>query len=414
MAQSINPVRYNQLPIAQGVQPTDQFPMIRGGEYHRVPLIIGGVNLLPNSNDRNFVGWNGSTVVNHGKVSVPEWGATDANRVTVSGGNQNNPPADLMTMVNFGVFPVGQVITLSFWMRNNGATPITLNSNLGGRVGTLQPNEGRRVVFPGIVSNEVSAIQIQIRSANRAPVDFTWWRIQLEDGSVATDWSPSFLDFQPLITGAASTITDDNLTPNRAVFSNPNGKLAASQITSGQLLHLSGVNAPIQGQLDGLGGGITTVNNRVTTLSNDVHERIYGLDTEIADRVKTLETSWHTLSLSSIYAHGVNPLRARLNNASNVQIYGEINLIGGEIGIGGITDISENIMPFEIVTRGRFSFVVPFWQSAVASDGLVRVDVSINQLNRIHILPHPPIIGRGAVGITIGINIEIPRNYQSS
>lgn len=51
-------------------------------------------------------------------------------------------------------------------------------------------------------------------------------------------------------TGAISTVVTTNLTPNRAVISNPLGKIAVSGTTDTELSYLSGVTAPIQPQLD--------------------------------------------------------------------------------------------------------------------------------------------------------------------
>lgn len=55
---------------------------------------------------------------------------------------------------------------------------------------------------------------------------------------------------QETITGGASTITDDNLTANRALVSNGSGKVAASEVTSTELGYLGGVTSNVQTQLD--------------------------------------------------------------------------------------------------------------------------------------------------------------------
>lgn len=52
------------------------------------------------------------------------------------------------------------------------------------------------------------------------------------------------------ITGAASTIKDDDLTQNRAVISNADGKIAVSDTTSTELGYVHGVTSAIQTQLD--------------------------------------------------------------------------------------------------------------------------------------------------------------------
>lgn len=55
---------------------------------------------------------------------------------------------------------------------------------------------------------------------------------------------------QGKIVGGASTITDDNLTANRALVSDGNGKVAVSNVTDTELGYLDGVTSNVQTQLD--------------------------------------------------------------------------------------------------------------------------------------------------------------------
>ena len=55
---------------------------------------------------------------------------------------------------------------------------------------------------------------------------------------------------QDNIVGGASTITDDNLTANRALVSNGSGKVAVSAVTATELGYLDGVTSNIQTQLN--------------------------------------------------------------------------------------------------------------------------------------------------------------------
>lgn len=55
---------------------------------------------------------------------------------------------------------------------------------------------------------------------------------------------------QDKITGAATTITDDNLTASHALVSDANGKVAVSDVTSTELGYLDGVTSNVQTQLD--------------------------------------------------------------------------------------------------------------------------------------------------------------------
>lgn len=84
---------------------------------------------------------------------------------------------------------------------------------------------------------------------------------------------------QDTVTGGASTITDDNLTANRALVSNGNGKVTVSGVTSTELGYLGGVTSNVQTQLDGkqgvndeiqavrLRGGINSVINNTDAVS---------------------------------------------------------------------------------------------------------------------------------------------------
>ena len=80
---------------------------------------------------------------------------------------------------------------------------------------------------------------------------------------------------QATITGAATTITDNNLTANRALISNSSGKVEVSAVTSTELSYLDGVTSNIQTQLNNKlsSAPVTSVNNKtgaVTLAKGDV------------------------------------------------------------------------------------------------------------------------------------------------
>lgn len=64
-------------------------------------------------------------------------------------------------------------------------------------------------------------------------------------------WQQDIASKQATITGAATTITSDNLTASRALVSDANGKVAVSAVTSTELGYLDGVTSNVQTQLDG-------------------------------------------------------------------------------------------------------------------------------------------------------------------
>jgi len=73
---------------------------------------------------------------------------------------------------------------------------------------------------------------------------------------------------QDTITGGASTITDDNLTANRALVSDGNGKVAVSNVTSTELGYLDGVTSNVQTQLNKKleSAPVTSVNSKTGTV----------------------------------------------------------------------------------------------------------------------------------------------------
>lgn len=73
---------------------------------------------------------------------------------------------------------------------------------------------------------------------------------------------------QPTITGGATSITSSNLTANRALASDGNGKVAVSATTATELGYVSGVTSAIQTQLNGKVPTTRKVNNKA--LSADI------------------------------------------------------------------------------------------------------------------------------------------------
>lgn len=86
---------------------------------------------------------------------------------------------------------------------------------------------------------------------------------------------------QATINGAATTITDDNLTVNRALISNGSGKVAVSAVTSTELGYLDGVTSSVQSQLDAKVPTSRTINGKalsanITLSASDVGADVGG------------------------------------------------------------------------------------------------------------------------------------------
>lgn len=83
-----------------------------------------------------------------------------------------------------------------------------------------------------------------------------------------TDLQSALNAKQNSISGAASTITDSNLTESRVLVSNSSGKVAVSAVTSTELGYVGGVTSHIQTQIDGKANIGTTVGQNLLNLAN--------------------------------------------------------------------------------------------------------------------------------------------------
>lgn len=83
-----------------------------------------------------------------------------------------------------------------------------------------------------------------------------------KDKPISTATQTALNGKQATVTGAATTITGSNLTANRALVSNADGKVAVSDVTSTELGYLDGVTSAIQTQLNGKVPTSRTVNNK--------------------------------------------------------------------------------------------------------------------------------------------------------
>lgn len=142
------------------------------------------------------------------------------------------------------------------------------------------------------------------------------------------------------ITGGASTITTSNLTTNRALISDGNGKVAVSAVTNTELGYLDGVTSNIQTQLNGkqASGSYMTIsgNQAVTGRKTFVQSTIFDEELWLVDTTG----------------------KAPDNPPSQTESYGTIRWIvkgeeGSTAGYGGGQELFR-IQPF-INTLGRIN-----------------------------------------------------------
>lgn len=134
-------------------------------------------------------------------------------------------------------------------------------TNLDGIVPVANGGTGRNeltsnAVLTGNGTNSVNMVgtasgALYATAANGAPSFGTLPIGQGGTGATSAANARTNLGAQAAITGAASSITSNNLTPNMLLVSNSSGKVAASSITTTELGYIDGVTSNIQDQLDG-------------------------------------------------------------------------------------------------------------------------------------------------------------------
>ena len=151
---------------------------------------IGGTNIALDSESVIIPSYGGSTMVHTTNYSVSEWGTTKAVRHQLSGGS--NP---IRATRSFGLVPLNERRSISFYVKNLGTKAIYFSSNEGGKTYTLAVGELKLVKWENILGYGTGDIQIQVvSSVFTDSFDFAIWRVKVERGTKCTDWSPAFED----------------------------------------------------------------------------------------------------------------------------------------------------------------------------------------------------------------------------
>lgn len=128
---------------------------------------------------------------------------------------------------------------------------------------------------------------------------------------------------QATVTGAATTITDSNLTTNRALVSNGSGKVAVSAVTSTELGYLDGVTSAIQTQID---SKQATVTGAATTIASSDLTTNRALVSNSSGKVGVSSTTATELG----YVHGVTSAIQTQINSKQATITGGASTIASD------------------------------------------------------------------------------------
>jgi hypothetical protein len=153
-------------------------------ELDVVREVCRGVNLIPESK-RKFEGWTayqGASVTLTQDQVVPEWGATDATRIQITGGS------DFIKYFH-SVGALTGTYSLQLRVKNQGTATVRIHSNAGGKTQDVAPGQSVHVKLENIVGNGVVHIQIQFRTLSvEDNLDLIAWRPQVEQGATVTDY----------------------------------------------------------------------------------------------------------------------------------------------------------------------------------------------------------------------------------
>ena len=111
---------------------------------------------------------------------------------------------------------------------------------------------------------------------------------------------------QNTITGAATTIDTENLTPSRALVSDGNGKVAVSAVTSTEIGYLGGVSGNVQTQLNGKAASSHTHSiSQVSELQNTLNGKAAATHSHPISQITDLQTQLNGKAASS-HSHSIS------------------------------------------------------------------------------------------------------------
>lgn len=142
----------------------------------------------------------------------------------------------------------------SGYITNEALSNYATKAELPTKVSQLE-NDSKYITASGApvqsVNGKTGAVVLDATSVGALPdttiIPTKTSELDNDSGFITSD---ALSDKQDQITGAATTITDDNLTASRALVSDANGKVAVSSVTSTELGYINGITSDVQTQLN--------------------------------------------------------------------------------------------------------------------------------------------------------------------
>lgn len=214
---------------------------------------------------------------------------------------------------------------------NPPSYPVTSVNSKTGNVVLTQDDVGDGTTYVRTHNDFTDALKQQINTNedNIAMLDTDVAGLQTDVTNLqtnVTNISNALTGKQDSIVGAASTITENNLIPNRAVISNSSGKIAVSDITATELGYLDGAKSNIQKQIDDISAGAST--SHVVTITKNGDN--YTADTTFAQIESWLDNT-ESVSVKYFIRTGMAEYFTLSERANGVYVTFE-NAAGTEAG----------------------------------------------------------------------------------
>lgn len=183
--------------IAAAQSTADEANTLAGQANEKIDsLEIGGRNLLLNTELIQMRNNGDSSIESESTIeTVTEWNTTNAIRVTGTGGTSTtfgtlrNTP-DTISLSN-------KKYVMSIYVKNNGVNNVRLSfNNFSSDIASVSPGEAKRVVICGVGNGTNSLLINLLTTTAGEPFDITFWHPKIEEGTIATDWTPAPEDTQ--------------------------------------------------------------------------------------------------------------------------------------------------------------------------------------------------------------------------
>ena len=186
---------------------------------------------------------------------------------------------------------------------------------------------------------------------------------------------------QDTVVGGASTITEDNLTANRALVSNSSGKVAVSSVTSTELGYLDGVTSNVQTQLNKKleSAPVTSVNGKTGAVSLTASDVGALPGTTVIPTVNnaTLTIKRNSVDIGSFTANSANDVNIDINVPTDKS----------DIGLGNVDNVKQysatNPPPYPVTSvngkTGAVNLTASEFGAATTSD----IHTALNRTNAV-------------------------------